>query len=92
MAQGPAEEGLQAQVIVTNTGAWEEGAWRAGGQVFAGAGVCRGRVQPVAGAVCFGARCCAHGAAGAIPGRCHGNQTSSRRDKQLDILARFPQD
>lgn len=40
MAQGPAEEGLQAQVIVTNTGAWEEGAWRAGGQVFAGAGVC----------------------------------------------------
>lgn len=50
MAQGPAEEGLQAQVIVTNTGAWEEGAWRAGGQVFAGAGVCRGQV--LAGAGC----------------------------------------
>lgn len=63
------------------------------------AGVCRGQGCTPWQELCVleapagvGARCCARSAVGAIPGRCHGNQTSLRRDKQLDILARFLQD
>lgn len=64
-----------------------------------GTGVCRGQGRTPWQELCVleapagaGARCRARRAVGAIPGRCHGNQTSLRRDKQLDILARFLQD
>lgn len=72
---------------VTNPGAWE------GGPRRWGCGEGRRSTGRPCGRSCALERRGGIGAARSHPGaRCHGNQTSLRRDKQLDILARFLQD